>query len=827
MSWKDKVVGLCKRFGAPTKFAVNLTLGTLLPGSPAVVELILGVLDCVHETAKDNVEFNSAKMPAASAADLQRIEQVLDVLNGDMAALMAQLTQLEQVPDFARKILETALATDDRCRQAAHRLEDLARRFDRLEEQNRQLLLGQNYQTNLLEDLLPLMRRVSGVMDFVRELHEEGLGLAAFSSRLHAFQNAAGAFGRGRIVESEPLFLELAQAQPRSAATAIALAAAQEVTNDPPAAERSLARAVRLRPDDAELKELHRRATVLSRAATPSSRPATTSARLRLKAGDVLDGWRLEQMLGSGGWGQVYKASNGERVRAMKVMHPNLSRDPAFVERFKKEILTLAGLRGHPHLIAIEDFGYATEAACWYFSMEFIDGLTLEQHLRKQGALPPSEACRLFFAVAEGLAAAHARGIVHRDIKPANILLRRPNDKPVLIDFGLAALVEGTGLTETGRSAGYTALFASPEQLRGSVVDARSDVYSLAASFYYALLYDRPDVREPHLFEPEQAPEALRQILTEALHSHPHRRTQTAIAFREALQATLSTIDRKNCDKSSVADMGDLQRAWAKRLGRNVVEEVDLGDGVKMEFVLIPPGKFQMGSPKDEEKDDDDEEQHEVEITRPFYLGKYAVTQEQYEKIVGKNPSCLSAEGVFNASVKGMDTRRFPVEQVSWDDAVSFCRALTNRDGKRRFGLPSEAEWEYACRAGTTTPFHFGKALNGDKVNCNGNYPYGTDEKGEYLERTCRVGSYAANAFGLYDMHGNVWECCQDYYGPYKDLGIKDPLGTEKVDKNARVLRGGSWNCDAGICRAACRLWFAPSSRGCYGGGFRVAFRLD
>ena len=260
-----------------------------------------------------------------------------------------------------------------------------------------------------------------------------------------------------------------------------------------------------------------------------------------------------------------------------------------------------------------------------------------------------------------------------------------------------------------------------------------------------------------------------------------------------------------------------LQRAWARHLGRKVVEEVDLGGGVTMEFVLIPPGKFQMGSPKNEKDRSDDEEQHEVEITRAFYLGKYEVTQEQYEK---------SADGLGKERVKDVGTGRFPVEGVSWEEAVSFCRKLTDRDQKRRFRLPSEAEWEYACRAGTETPFHFGLSLNGDEANCNGNKPYGTDEKGPYLGRTRLVGSYAANAFGLCDMHGNVWEWCQDYYGPYKGLELKDPLRTEKVDEIARVLRGGSWGRDARNCRAANRRRLAPGLRNNYY-GFRVAFRLD
>jgi formylglycine-generating enzyme required for sulfatase activity len=151
---------------------------------------------------------------------------------------------------------------------------------------------------------------------------------------------------------------------------------------------------------------------------------------------------------------------------------------------------------------------------------------------------------------------------------------------------------------------------------------------------------------------------------------------------------------------------------------------------------------------------------------------------------------------------------------------------LSARDAGHHFRLPSEAEWEYACRAGTATPFHFGSSLNGDKANCNGNLPYGTDGKGSYLGRTCGVGSYSANAFGLHDMHGNVWEWCQDWYGPYSGLVGKDPLRTEKVDEFARVLRGGSW-CDAArLCRASFRFWYSPANR-TNRRGFRVAFSLD
>src|SRR5581483_2973511 len=194
---------------------------------------------------------------------------------------------------------------------------------------------------------------------------------------------------------------------------------------------------------------------------------------------------------------------------------------------------------------------------------------------------------------------------------------------------------------------------------------------------------------------------------------------------------------------------------------------VDLGGDVKMEFVLIPKGKFTMGSPKDQTGHRKDEVQHEVEISKPFYMAKHLVTQEQYEAIIGKNPSSFCNGGTGSHKVKDLDTKQFPVEMVSWDDAQAFCKKLAEKDKqKRKFRLPTEAEWEYTCRAGTTTPFSFGSKLNGKEANCNGEKPpYGTNARGPNKGRTTKVGDYGANPWGLCDMHGNVWEWCEDYYG--------------------------------------------------------------
>lgn len=260
---------------------------------------------------------------------------------------------------------------------------------------------------------------------------------------------------------------------------------------------------------------------------------------------------------------------------------------------------------------------------------------------------------------------------------------------------------------------------------------------------------------------------------------------------------------------------------------------------VGMKIVRIPgtreqypkKGTFTMGSPKSEKGRSDDEEQHEVEVSE-FYLGEKEVTQKQYQDIMGKTPTFFSASGCGKDEVKGMDTNGFPVEQVSWEDAKQFCEELNRKsDSKRPVGwvyrLPREAEWEYACRGGASTyqVFHFGDILNDRKTQANfdGNYSYESATNSGYLEGPCEVGSYKANGFGLFDMHGSVGEWCadryaSDYYG--NRAGAKDPAGP--AVGSYRVIRGGSWYSDGGYCRSAIRHRFVPEVRVRHW-GFRVA----
>lgn len=223
---------------------------------------------------------------------------------------------------------------------------------------------------------------------------------------------------------------------------------------------------------------------------------------------------------------------------------------------------------------------------------------------------------------------------------------------------------------------------------------------------------------------------------------------------------------------------------------------VDLGGGVKMEFVLITSGSFTMGT----ENSSTDEKAHKVTITKPFYLGKFEVTQKQWQQVMGANPSGFKGE-------------QNPVDRVSWNDGQEFLKKVNALVPGGGFRLPTESEWEYACRAGST-----GDYAGTGKLDDMGWYGGNSENK------THPVGAKKPNAWGLFDMHGNVYEWCADWKGEYPAGVVTDPSGPEQG--SSRVLRGGSWYFNASVCRSASRLEDAPVTRH-YSYGFRVALGLE
>jgi uncharacterized protein (TIGR02996 family) len=276
---------------------------------------------------------------------------------------------------------------------------------------------------------------------------------------------------------------------------------------------------------------------------------------------------------------------------------------------------------------------------------------------------------------------------------------------------------------------------------------------------------------------------------------------------------------------------------WEERLRTLLAAEVrpcvpEVVNSLGMRLALIPPGLFWMGGPLDERSSYADERpRHAVELTHAFYLGVFPVTQGQYETVMGSNPSFFKWEQA-GAPVPRLpkNTTDFPVENVSWADAAAFCQRLsklpTEKKAGRSYRLPTEAEWEYACRAGTTTAFHFGNSGSATLANFDARSDYGAKEPESFLGRTCAVGSYLPNGFGLYDMHGNVNEWCSDWFslGYYGRSPAQDPRGPRSGLKKA--LRGGCWNFFAENCRSAYRAANRRDEHRRYD-GFRVVLKFS
>jgi formylglycine-generating enzyme required for sulfatase activity len=590
----------------------------------------------------------------------------------------------------------------------------------------------------------------------------------------------------------------------------------------------------------------------------------------RFRPGDRLPGvdYVLEELVGMGGFGEVWKARHAhlrsQPPVALKfcldeTAAPALGNEAGMLDRVLRH-------GKHPGIVALLQTYLSADPPCLayeYVAGGDLTGLIRELHEQKQ--MTPLLASQLLLCLAEIVGHVHAaeEPIVHSDLKPANILVNKVDGDYQLrvTDFGIGGLAASLAarearqptrsrqelVTEAVRGA-YTPLYAPPQQMarrRGEKADTRDDVHALGVIWYQMVTGDLamtsfpPDWRE-HMEECGMEEDQVK-LLGSCIAARSEKRPETAGELARRLKSLLpeakarredpkpevtrkghpfrhgmpGPLDCTGAEGVSAADVRKAQEGWASYLKREVEETVDIGNGVKMTFVLVPPGKFRMGSPTDEAGRSDDETLHEVTLTEPFYLGKYPVTQKHYEALTGKNPS----------NFKGAT---FPVEQVTWEEAQGYAARLTEKLNDRHlYRLPTEAEWEYSCRGGraSSKPFGIGdgRSLSSLAANFDGNHPYGGADKRRYLTSTCDVGSYLANALGLFDMHGNVWEWCADWYGPYPARELTNPTGSS--GGSGRVFRGGSWYFDAGCCRAAYRSGSTPSFRSSIL-GFRLARSL-
>ncbi|AFZ36303.1 serine/threonine protein kinase [Stanieria cyanosphaera PCC 7437] len=575
----------------------------------------------------------------------------------------------------------------------------------------------------------------------------------------------------------------------------------------------------------------------------------------------LVDRYRAIKILGKGGFGRTFLAIDEFKPSkprcVIKQFLPDVKGEKSLkkaAELFEREAMRLDELGKHEQIPEL--FAYFSQEERQYLIQEFIDGDDLAKELAQKGVFSEQQIQELLKDLLTVLKFVHVNNVIHRDIKPENIIRRKRDGKLVLVDFGAAKDTEAADLSVTGTIIG-SAAYIAPEQAVGKPKFA-SDLYSLGATCLHLLTNIEPtelfDVAEgewiwrEYLRDNEIRYELSRvldklvegatkrrfQSVEEVLHALDHqaplpgiRQVASASSHRAYHQASIAKtqptplsvhkLDLKIFQFNFVTIALDQSIVVAKKpklqtrhfRGKAKYITLKLSQDITMDLVGIPGGQFLMGSPENEpERGNDESPQHSVNI-RPFLLGKYLVTQAQWQAVMKKNPA------------RFIHPNR-PVEKVSWYDCLEFCQKLSNLIG-REFRLPTESEWEYACRGKTNTPFHFGTTITTDLANYNGEYSYEIEIQGKYRHETTEVGSFSSNSFGLYDMHGNLAEWCFDSWHPsYDNASIDGSAWTSNQEKDNRILRGGSWLHLPGCCRSSHRLSAAPNIKS-DAFGFRIA----
>jgi formylglycine-generating enzyme required for sulfatase activity len=496
-----------------------------------------------------------------------------------------------------------------------------------------------------------------------------------------------------------------------------------------------------------------------------------------MMVGQQIGPYHLEKLLGAGGFGGVFLANHVVRDRVLQQVA--LKVIPGNDEQQLAELLTAATLE-HDYLIRCyaPGEGQILNIEALYLAMELAEG-DLGGHLQAR-SLGTEEVCQIVGEITAGLAYLHGQNQVHRDLKPANVL--RAKGRWKLSDFGLVRQLETNSYLQTANPIG-TIAYMPPEAFTGEI-SAAWDMWSLGI-----MVVQMVSQNLPYRFsEPTQL---LKRVMDAELELPP-----LPEAFKPIVNGCLQVDRRKRWTAEQVLGALRPQPSVIQYANHGVgnlptITE-DLRDGVILELVKLPGGQFMMGaSPNDSDASDDEKPQHLVKL-KAFGMGKYPITQAQYEAVMGKNPSQFS------------DNLNNPVEYVSWHDAQEFCQKLSRATGKN-YRLPSEAEWEYACRAGTTTRYYFG-----DDANQLGDYAWFIENSNK---TTHPVGQKRPNGWGLYDMHGNVWEWCEDdCHDNYQGAPTDGSVWMQR-DSSSKILRGGSCFSLSWHCRSSYRDWYGPDYR--------------